>query len=509
MPDHYWGSWFFGGELLSGNWPNHSGITHLPEGGSLWITDPIGGLLGLLLRPLGYPAAWNSSLFLQVLAACWAGYWLGWTQLGERLPAFLVGLACGLSPYALGLLHSGLSEYVGLCWPPLFLGSLLLAYKRGSGALAPGIFLFLATLQAFYYGPFGLLLAACLLVGAGATFRLRVFIRMTAIWATLSTPLVFLAQRSLRAEDALITPENAPGWQPTSLPVIDLMSWFRPGDWVHPPTPELGNPGILHVNSLGLLLIFLLFLGWRRSAALRPLRWGSAIFGAFSLGPRLSWGGSATGILLPMALLYMLPFSIFDAVHHPYRIAAFLMPLVALWAAAGLASLPRRVQWLLPGLVLSEWLFFTPTPWPIASTPLPDVTLHFQAPEGAILDFPPDLSRANRRYTMAQVEHQHPIAFGVNRFLSTELKTDPLVGDLLRCMDHAQRLARNRDIPAREPVLLPPRNGESTLVDLGFNSIVIHKDFLSPKEERCVEAIMTGSATLLTEKSSHALWKTR
>jgi hypothetical protein len=389
------------------------------------------------------------------------------------------------------------------------LGALLLAYQEKRGPLLPAILLFLATLQAFYYGLFGLLLGACLIAGSGSATRARIFLKMAGVWALLSAPLVFLARRSLHAEDALVTAQNAPGWQPSSLPVTDLMSWFRPGDWVHPPTPQLGNPGILHVNTLGILLLVLLLVGWRRSTHLRSLRWGSALFGAFSLGPRLSWGGHVTGILLPMALLYLMPFSVFDAIHHPYRIAAFLMPLVALWAAAGLATLPRRLQFWIPGLVLAEWLLLSPAPWPIHTTELPDVALHLEAPEGAILDFPPDLSRSNRRYVMAQVEHQHPIAYGVNRFLSPALKSDPLVGTLLRCMKHPQRLARNRDIPPRERVIVPPRPGNPTLKALGFESIVLHKDFLSEHELKCVTQKLKGSATLLLEKPGHALWETR
>jgi hypothetical protein len=509
MPDHYWGSWFFGEELLSGRWPIHSKITHLPEGGTLWIVDPVGGLLMLALRPLGFPGAWNTGLFLQILAACWAGYWFGWTQLKAQKPAFLVGLACGLSPFALGILHSGLSEYVGLCWPPLFIGSLFLAYAKKEGGAWPGFLLFLASLQALTFGLFGWLLALCFLPGPGFRSRLGVFFKLSGVWAALTLPLALFIRSTLNASDALIHKANAPAWNPETLPVTDLMSWFRPGDWVFPPTPQMGNPGILHVNSLGILLLCLAILGWLRANSLRPLRWGSGLFGALSLGPRFSWGGQVTGILLPMGLLYFLPFSVFDSIHHPYRMAAFLTPLVALWAAAGLASLSDKLQLLLPGLLLAEWLFLSPAPWPIAHTPLPDTSQHQLAPKGAILDFPPDFTQGNRTYLMGQVAHQRPIAFGINRFLSPELKSNDLVGKMLRCMEHPERLARNRDIFPKEPVIVPLLPDGPSLHQLGFTSLVLHKHALNSREYPCLLRLLQTSGHLKSENPQHALWLTR
>jgi len=509
MPDHYWGSWFFGEELLGGRWPIHSEITHLPEGGTLWIVDPIGGFLLLFLRPLGFPVAWNTGLFLQITAACWAGYWLGWTQLKAQKPAFLVGMACGLSPFALGILHSGLSEYAGGCWPPLFIGTLLLAFQRKQGGFWPGLLLFFASLQALPLGLFGWLLALCFLPGPNGISRLKVFFKMSVVWAFLTLPLALFVRSTLQADDALIHAANAPAWQGQTLPVTDLMSWFRPGDWVFPPTPQMGNPGILHINSFGILLLCLAILGWVRSKPLRPLRWGTALFGTLCLGPRLSWGGHITSILLPMALLYFLPFSVFDTIHHPYRMAAFLTPLVALWAAAGLSSLSNRLQIALPAFLLLEWILFSPVPWPLESTPLPDVGLHEQAPPGAILDFPPDLTQGNRTYLMGQVQHGHPIAYGINRFLSPQLKRNELVGRLLRCMAHPQTLARNRDIFPKEPVIVAPLIDGPTLRELGFNSLVVHKQALQSSENDCVNDILSQKALFGQENPRHALWLTR
>ena len=205
MADHYWGNWFFGSEFLQGHWPDHTSISHQPEGGSIWITDPIGSLLMLFLRPLGFPMAWNIGLSFQLFGAAAAGYWLGWTQLNNKRSAFLVGLCCSCSPFAIGLLHSGLSEYAGLMWAPLFLGCLLQAYSGQRHPIWAALCLVLCTLQAFYYGAFGLLLAVCFIAGKQALQRARIFLQIVLIWAVAAIPMLLVAQNSLQADDALIT----------------------------------------------------------------------------------------------------------------------------------------------------------------------------------------------------------------------------------------------------------------------------------------------------------------
>lgn len=512
MPDHYWGSWFFGAELLDGRWPDHTAISHLPEGGSLWIVDPIGGILALVLRPLGFPTAWNFAVLMQLVAASWAGYWLGFSELRSRSAGFSCALICALCPFALGLIHSGLSEYLGLVWPTVFLLFLLRAYRGEAAPWIAGIVLFAATLQAVYYGLFGVLFAFCMVFGPKARFRFLQFLKITGCWAILSVPLLLKIRATLHAPDALVNPDTAPGWSPQSLPAIDVWSWIRPGDWVHPPTPELGNPGILHVHYLGLVVLLSAGIGAWRSEALKPIRTGSLVFGLFCLGPRLSWGGKPLGLLLPMAALYLFPHSPFEAIHHPYRIAAFAMPLVALWAAAGLQALPARIQRWAPGLILLDFVLLSPVPYPLSQTDTPDVGIYAAIDSGAVLDFPPDLTVANRSYTLNQVHHGVPMAYGVNRFLSPTLKSDPLIQELLSCIKRPRELARNRDIPPKEPVRVSPagpHRGGFTLHALGFHHILVHKDFMDPQEGPCVERVLEQYTAPVEKTPRRSLWRTR
>ena len=213
-----------------------------------------------------------------------------------------------------------------------------------------------------------------------------------------------------------------------------------------------------------------------------------------------------------MALLYLIPHSPFDAVHHPYRIAAFAVPLVALWAAGGLMSLSKRWRRALPPLLILDFLFLSPVPYPLTQTPLPDVSIYAKAPPGPVLDFPPNLTTANRGYTIAQVHHGRPMAYGVNRFLSEKLKQDPLVHELLECIDTPQELARNRDIPPREPVLISPEGphrGANTLHQKGFRSILLHHSHLSSNEARCAADLLRRYTISVEKTPEHSLWKTR
>ncbi|MCB9795001.1 MAG: hypothetical protein H6741_20060 [Alphaproteobacteria bacterium] len=489
LADHYWGAWWIGERLLGGELPLHTALTHQPEGGALWHVDPIGGLITLLLRPLGFPLAWNLLVVGHVLLAALVARAMALDLTGSLSGATAAGVLVGTSPYLLGLAHSGLTEYLGLAPALGFTWALLAAMgRREQGRvhwLIAALLLGLCTAQAFYYGAFGLLLGLCLVPGRGWGGRALTLLKVGAVWALLAAPMLALVFSTLHAPDAAFSQEAAPGWSYASLPATDLMSWLRPGAWYHPDTPAMGNPGILHVNYVGWVALALALLGALRGG--RALAPGAGLYGLFALGPVLSWDRAPVRVagvlvLLPLALAYA-PGSPFRFVHHPYRMVALWLPLLALLLAHGVAALPRLARPLVPLLLALEALGASPAPWPLAVTPLPDPSPYesLDAP-GAVLDWPPDASTANRRYLMAQVAHGRPIAAGVNHFLSERLRSDPLVSALLRDLQDPQRRARNRDVPARGPVLRPARPGESQLGALGFAYVVLHEDELSPQE---------------------------
>ena len=484
---HVWGTDWFGGELLQGRLPLYTRVTHLPDGGWLYHPDPLGALLALPLRPLGPALAWNLLVSLQVLAAAAGGFVLGRALTDNDAGALTAGVVCAASPFGLGLIHSGLSEYQGLVWPILAVWAVHRAAEAPDRWRLAAFALWLCTAQAFYYGVFGALWALC--VFAAPPWRPIPLAKILLTWLVASLPLIAAATGSFSAQEAAFTAQEAPGWSYQSLPATDLLSWIRPGDWVHPDTPRMGNPGILHVSYLGWAALIAALWAYLRDPRLAAWRRPALFFGLFALGPSLSFnrrlitlGGVAS--LLPMAALYLLPFSPWRAVHHPYRIAAFVVPLLAIGAACAASRLPRVLGWALPAVILAESLFASAAPWPLVRAPFgDDAPLYTVLPaEGHVLDWPPDNSEANRGYVLNQLIHRRGIPYGVSEFLPEPLRRDPLVGQLLRTLRQVDRRARDRDVPFHGRVVLPLEPGETRLGEWGFGAVVVHPERLSPPE---------------------------
>jgi len=489
LADHYWGTWWFGGELLAGRLPLQTNLSHYPEVLDLWYVDPLGALLALPLRALGFPTAWNLLVLGQVLAATFAAWTLGRWATRDHGAALVAAMVAGPSAYALGLVHSGLSEYLGLA--PVILatwGTLrALGIEREGGSGRPwsaGLWLGIAGWQAPYHLAFGALLLLALIPGAGWRERLRPSVVVGLVALAVSAPAVAGSLLAV-GDGAAVTMANAPGWT-GRLPATDLLTFVAPWDHYFPDTPANGNPGILHVNSLGLVTLGLAVLGGWSATAGAGLR-----YGVWCLGPRLAvakWiatvGG--TSVLLPLGFLYF-PGSPFAMIHQPYRLVAFLLPILAVLAARGALRLPAPLRPMLAALILGETLLASPVAWPLATRPI-EAPL---APEvGPRLDWPPDASTKNRDYLVDAVAHGQPIPYGVNVFLSETLRRDPLVDQLLRSLGQIDRRARNRDVPFAGRILLRPDGNRTRLPDWGFRWIVVHPDALTDAEWGKTESLL-------------------
>lgn len=486
LADHYWGTWWFGGELLAGRLPLQTNLSHFPDQLSLWYVDPLGALLALPGRVLGFPADWNLLVLLQVFAATAAAWWLGWELTRCPKSALVAAMVAGPSPYLLSLVHSGLSEYMGVA--PLALFALWLARHLGLApgpeappppAWKPALALGLAAWQAPYHLVFGVLYAACLVPGAGFAPRLVAIGRVVALGAAIALPGLVGSLASL-GDGAAVTEANAPGWT-GRLPATDVLTFVRPGDYYFPDTPSFGNPGILHVNYLGWVAVGLaMYAGWTR------LSRASLLYGLLCLGPRLAvarWivtvGG--TSLLLPLGFLYF-PGSPLGMVHQPYRMVAMAMPLLAMAAALGAAKLPAWGRLAAALAILAETLLVSPAPWPLATRPITPPAVYAELDPGPILDWPPDGSTLNRDYLVDATTHGQAVPYGVNVFLGETLRRDPLIDALLRSLDHLDRRATNRDVPPQGPILLRPKGRQTRLGELGFRWVVVHPAALSDAE---------------------------
>lgn len=507
LADHVQGAWWVAAELMAGRLPDTTTITHVPLALPLWYVDPVGALLALPLWGLGGAVAWNGALLVQVLAATGVAWAAGRDLSGSAWSGVVAAVVAGPSPYLLGLLHSGLSEYVGVA--PLI--AAVWASLRATGrdprgrpattrhALLAGVAMGLCAWQAFYYAAFAGLFLLCCLPGARWPERLRAVGLGVGSSLVVAAPALWAMGRTLWGGDGAVSDANAPGWGGGGpLPATDLLTWVRPGAYYFPDTPAMGNPGILHVNYLGgvaLVMGAVAVVAALRGRALpgapdaRPLLGPMGLYGLLMLGPGLVVGGQALGLPLPLALLYAGP-SPFDLVHHPYRMAAGGVAALGMLAAVGSRSLPVWGRVLVALLVVAETVTLSPAPWPLATTPAPTSPGWTAPPSGALLDWPPDATRANRRYQLAQVNHGRAVPWGVNVFLPRPVAEDPLGNQLLRALDDPRSRARNRDVPARADPVPPPLAGESRLEALGFGSVVLHRDALSEREwARCARLL--------------------
>jgi hypothetical protein len=506
LADHVQGAWWWAHEVTQGHFPETTSVTHFPAQLHLWFVDPVGAALALPFWMAGAAVAWNLMLFLQVLATVVAGYLAGRDLSGRRVGGLATAAVVGASPYLLGLLHSGISEYIGLA--PLVGAAWALIRVSGRdprGREAPrwmplvaGALIAAAGLQAAYYGVFAGLLALACLPGEGWKKRIVPLAQTLSVGLVLSAPVLWTLARSLSAEGGAVTAANAPSWIQGGLPAVDVLTFITPGNYYFPNTPALGNPGILQVNYLGWAAMALAVLGLRRPPADTPeagaLRVPLLLMGILALGPLLTIGGRMVDVgglpvPLPLALLYV-PGSPFQMVHHPYRIVAALLPLLGFAAALGARSLPRPARWTVPAVILVEALLAAPAPWPLASAPAAPAALYADLPAGPVLDWPPDATTANRQYQLQQPGHGRAIPYGVNVFLLDDLREDPLVEDLLSALTDLGGRARNRDVPGPEVPPPTPQAGPTELGTLGFRALVLHSGELSLEEHAQSRAIV-------------------
>ncbi len=491
LADHYWGAWWWGGELEQGRLPSLTTISHLPAGAPFWYVDPVGAAIALVLRPLGFPLAWNLTILLEVFLAGALLYRLAWRRLEHRAAALLAGVVGVSAPYLLGLVHSGLNEYLGLFFPVMLLADTLEALEGRARAWFLGaVGVALCTAQSFYYGAFACLLLCCLLLGPEPRRRARVLLPALLVGIGLSAPILWVAAGTIFGTDGAVDAASAPGWTQPLLPANDLSLFLRPGDHYFPDTPALGNPGILHVHYLGWIALLLAVWGYLRHPGLRPHRWAALLFLVFALGPALVWWGQPVAVgseplPLPLALLYRVPGSPWKLVHHPYRLTAFLVPLLALGAAAALSRWPRWSVAVVAPLVLAESLLVSPAVWPLPVTDVqaPAVYASLEEP-GGVLDWPPDATRWNRSYQLWQVSHGRAVPYGVNLFLGDELMADPMVAELLRALADPRQRTTNRDLPGT--LSFPPSEpGEqSRLQRYDLRYLVLHPQAMGERELR-------------------------
>ena len=466
MADHFWGNRWFAQQLSQGRLPIHTQSTHFPEGGYHWHIDPIGGCLQLLTLWLPPHDAWHIGLFLQLSAmgivmALYAHHKLRRLELSIGL-----GLALVFSAHVLGLLHSGLSEYLGIGW----LIGLMWTLDRHRSKQA-GLLLGLCFWQAAPYGLLGALLVC------HRTWRQPLqLLTIALISAVIASPAIIAIQWTANHPEAAFQMTEAAGWSPQSLPSVDVFGWWMPGNWLHPNTPAFGNPGILQAHSLSLTLVAILIWGLWNNAELRQKGFAQWPIAILMLGPKLSlnrWMPLGGLFFLPMALLY-LPGLPTQAFHHPYHIAAIVLPMALIAAGQVLKNAPAWLQLILFITYVLESTISPAGLFP-ARTPVPSsIDIN-----GAVMDWPPDRHMPNRMYLLAHSYHQQPTYSGVSQWLSPCLLHSHEIKAALKELDDPRFRSLNRD--QHHPIEIPAQTSHSW-ASCGFEHLLVHKSYLNPRE---------------------------
>jgi hypothetical protein len=497
LSDHLQGMWWFGGEILEGRWPLLSDQTHFPNATPLWFVDPVGGLMALCLRWMGPVLSYNAVLAVQLWLAGVAGWAMARSLGASGRGALVAGAFLCTSPFLLGLVHSGLTEGLGLASVVLFTWALLRAMGRvGDGAkpswragLLAGVLLMWVGLQSPIYLVGSLVLCAGAAIGTLAQLPRRLGV-LAIILGVAHAPLLILRgviKATLGLKDT-VAGSLAPGWQPAGVPVVDLVGFVHPGPYYFPDTPALGNPGVLQIHYLGLIALGLAALGWRHRHSVRgPIVW----VGVLCMGPSLClYQRHIPSLQAPLRLpawLLWLDGSPVDFIHHPYRLVAVLLPLLAVLIAAGVDRLGPRMAAGLGTLMVLEALLVSPLPWPIASTDTTPPGVYAALPPGPVMDWPPDGTDWNRRYLRWQTVHGQAIAYGVNTTFPEAARHDPLLWELFFDLSDPGDRLRNRDIQVR-----PPQKSSQprTISEQGFRSIVFHGEAVNEgSRQRTLKAL--------------------
>ncbi len=486
MPDHLQGSEWFFRELSAGRLPVRAGWMFFPEDPLIWYPDPVGALLYSALRLVLDPIlAWNSMILLLVGSNTTGALWVG-RRIGGWKGASLLAISLGPSAYTIGAVHSGLTELLaqgpgilllGLCWAAAGLPTEGWRPSLKMVALGGGIAFWCSFLASPYlavgFGLGAIGLGMVSLKGPDRRGGLAIFGALI-LGSLLALPLLWHIRSTLAAEDAAIVRATAPGWNGV-LPIVDVLAFILP-DYAFPDMEAVGNPGIRHVQHVGLvsLLLGLIGLIFARRAAL-PLAWAALC----AMGPILSVAGKPVllggfEVSLPVRAFF-LPVWGEPPLHHPYRLVVGLLPILACCATLAVRRLPGLAVWGICALILGETLLATPAPWPIATTTVPEVV---RLPPGARLDWPPDATTWNRRYRLGQVRHGQAIPYGVNVFLPASFRGDPLIQRLGRLLEGPrERRARNRGF---QPAGDPWRGGRKPELLPCF--LVLHPEAMSPNE---------------------------
>jgi len=530
---HVWGYWWMKESLLSHHrFPVRTDHVNYPEGGILFLIDPLGSLLSVPLQLLfGLTAAYNLVALLNLVFAAAAAYYLIRYLLrrGEDspdsaplicLPALVGGLVFGFSPHLLGEIENGITETFHAGWIALYALLLLKTFdsRRLLLAVGMGLVLFLTFFANAYYGIFCLVLSVLVLAHRLITDRVGVLTRRFALALTLSVacfcaPAVPYYLAFSAAHDS---PEALVHRNPAA-PALHVLvrnkaftteatSLFVATDRGDDRSRSEGDH-FNNISYLGYVPLILFLLGAVLAPATRPrYLWIAAfvVFSTLSLGPVLMLDGQVTTLgedsylTLPFYHLFtQIPYLCLVA--HPYRLTVMSMLALAVMAGYALDHLWRRftgwplraaVAALVAGGLLVETTSASPLVHPMSLTDghVPSYYKDAQG-EGALLNVPMTFCGTNQRrvYYYYQTRHRRRLPFVIEKTITPFLINNGFTAHLyylewMSDKDQHQPYHGYETPPADLDARV--RQGLQQLRRLEFHSVVLDRRMFLPSQSQ-------------------------
>jgi hypothetical protein len=420
--DGLWSLWFVWARVSAGELPYRvDGLLEHPQGGVLWVADPVNALLALPLVPLiGVAAAWTVLVIGHVTFAGYAAHRLGEAVSPDRPWAgWVTGLGYASAPLLLAHIRNGATEAVATGWMPLAALALLHleaspSPRRVAQAAAVGA---LATVAHWYAGVGVFLFGALLLLRSRAPSLLLAL----SLAALSAAPVAWVARSAASAEENVVgikTDREVATVRRTIGPA-DPIGYLRPGDYRSPDFRELSRYGeeYIHCHYLGWVGLLAAILAIRRPSGTGVWWAGAAVAAALACGPVLAQKGSPVilsgnlAIPLPYLLLERLPG--FSSLSLLWRLSQFTVLAVAVLAGRAAGGRPWTAG-LVAGGMLAESLWISPMAGQretTDATPSPAVVALASEPEGAVMNFPVVGGRA---FLYEQTVHEKPLTGGLN-----------------------------------------------------------------------------------------------
>lgn len=420
--DSLWSIWYVWVRASNGQFPLRvDGLLNFPDGGVLWVADPVNAVLALpLISAFGVAAAWSILVIAHVTFSGLAAHALGTTvSPGRPWAGWVTGVLYASAPILLAHIHNGASEAVGTGWMAWAALRLLRCESvpsvRNCGLAALALAL---TATAHWYAGVGIFLFGVLLWmrGRGAMVASAI-----ALGALLVLPGAWFARDAATADENVvgIKSEKEIATVRRTIGPADPVGFVRPGDYRSPDFRELSRYGeeYIHCHYLGWVALLAAGVSLRNRRETGVWWAAGAVAAILACGPVMAQKGSPVilpgnlAIPLPYFLLEKLPgFSSLSLVWRFSQVTALALAVLAGRGAGGSRGMAISVA--VASLVETLWIS------PMAgqrettdATVSPAIVQLAAAPDGALMNFP---VAGGRAFLYEQTEHHKPLTGGLN-----------------------------------------------------------------------------------------------